>query len=541
MEVEQINNNNTNINFTNERLSYRLDSKTRLEFEKGSLFKVSENNGKKKIDTLFSYPLSIICPVKQGDQWRLKYKFSGEERTDTILTMGDYIRQNMSPTGSIMSYFKQFLHKFKEDCEIKGLYEIWHDSVSVQDGKIMVENMPEQNTKHILLILKKLAELTTNREAFLTSLYYNLLAPLSFEIRSKGQKFPYRLSCGKTHGGKTAIESLFILQGFNQDLSKRKETKNTVKTIFTFGQQVENSNLPLLVDDTNNDWLAHLAEELKGATDGVKFMTRGTKAQTQNVWFMRGMPVFTMNADPDIPLALIDRLIISRYSEEHSKKQDKRKFDSLRKALKPGFMLRLISETLAGKTIDEVLNNVHFKAKNDGEVNERLIRYSEELMSELCKKYGLGQLSNGVVLESVEQSLLESFYTYVFTKASTLSNWDNSRSLKYCDVNKGKDKKDQFIYVSSEGFNDFLKDHRLRKMSMPDFINELKNPDIVAKTVYNPCLGKNVRCIVLPKSIGEPQIEPLETIVDKEYYEKHHEEFEGEERNSFPDDYDLNN
>ncbi len=528
MVEDIINNNNANINFANERLSYRLDSKTKLEFENGSFFKVTEKNGQRKIDTLCSYPLSIICPVKQGDQWRLKYKFSGEERTDTILTMGEFIKQNMSPTSSIMSYFKQFLHKFKEDCEKKGLYEVWHESVSVQDGIIRVENAPEQNTKHILLILKKLSEISTNKNAFLTSLYYNMLSPLSFEIRSKGQKFPYRLSCGRTHGGKTVIESLFVLQGFNQDLTKRKETQNTIKTIFTLGQQVEKSNLPFIVDDINNEWLNRYSEELKGGTDGGKFMARGTRAQTQNQWFMRGMPIFTMNAEPDIPLALMDRLIISRYTEEHAKKQNKAKFESLRKALKPGFMLRLIMEALSGRELDEVFSNVHYKAKNDGEINGFLIKYAEGLVSQLCEKYEIKPLSTGLGLESVEQSLLERFYTFVFTKMSTLSTRDNTNYLKYCEVNKGKEQKDKLVYVSSEGLNDFCKEHRRPTQTMTDFVNEVNDPGVVVKTVYNPCLGKNVRCIVFPKSIGDPEIVPVEALVDKKYYEEHYTEFEWE-------------
>lgn len=353
-----------------------------------------------------------------------------------------------------------------------------------------------------------------------------MLSPLSFEIRSKGQKFPYRLSCGRTHGGKTAIEFLFVLQGFNQDLLKRKETQNTIKTIFTLGLLLEGTNLPSLIDDISNAWLNRNSEELKGGTDGGKFMARGTRAQTQNQWFMRGMPVFTMNAEPDIPLALMDRFIISRYTEEHAKRQNKAKFESLRKALKPGFMLRLIMEALSGKELDEVFSNVHYNAKNDGEVNGLLIKYAEGLISQLCSKYEIDPLSSGLALESVEQSLLEKFYTFVFTKVSTLSTWDNGRSLKFCEVNKGKEKKDQFIYVSSEGFNDFLKEHRMPTRTMTDFVNDIEDPNVVVKTVYNPCLGKNVRCIVLPKSIGEPEIEPLEALVDKKYYDEHYTEFE---------------
>ena len=42
-------------------------------------------------------------------------------------------------------------------------------------------------------------------------------------------------------------------------------------------------------------------------------------------------------------------------------------------------------------------------------------------------------------------------------------------------------------------------------MTMTDFINELRHPEVKVKTVHNKCLGKKARCIVMPYSLGDPQ------------------------------------
>ena len=151
-----------------------------------------------------------------------------------------------------------------------------------------------------------------------------MISPFSYEIRHQGQKFPYRLSSGRTHGGKTSEQFLLTLKGFDQPIEDRKESLNTIKTIFVLGQEVEKSRLPFLVDDASNEWLKFHSEELKGGTDGVKFMARGTRAQTQIVYEMLGMPSFTMNQEPVIPLALKDRIIMSHFTEENQQRQNKK-------------------------------------------------------------------------------------------------------------------------------------------------------------------------------------------------------------------------
>lgn len=501
MEEEQINNNNANLNLTNQRLCYEMDGELKLGFENGKFFKILKK--KNADETLAIWPLDIIALVKQGRDWKIRYRFDKVERLDQITKMGQLISAKMHATSNTMSLFMQFIYKFKADLESKHLYEIWHDAVSVVDDVIKVNQVADQEIAEILRIIRDLAEISTNRNAFLTSFYYNLIAPLSFEIRERGQKFPYRLTSGRTHGGKTSIESLFVFQGYDQDIATRKENQNTVKTIFTFGQQVELSRFPFVIDDVSNGWLQKHSEELKGATDGVKFMARGTRSQEQNVWQMLGMPIFTMNAVPDIPLALSDRIIISHFTEEHSKRQDKGRWERIRGGLKPGFMLNIINETLEGKTITELLSNIHFSVRNDTEINSRLISYVEEIVNDLYRRYELETLGIGLGLESTEQTLMEKVSTYVYTQ---LRKYDNNNIIgpKFCQM---QDK----VLINSVGWEEITKYFSLRNMHMTDFANESEDEGIEVKTVHNPCLGKKARCIIMPLEKGYPNLNTTST------------------------------
>ena len=261
---------------------------------------------------------------------------------------------------------------------------------------------------------------------------------------------------------------------------------------------MEVSRFPFVIDDVSNGWLQKHSEELKGATDSVKFMARGTRSQNQNIWQMLGMPILTMNAVPDIPLALSDRIIISHFTEEHSKRQDKGKWENLRSHLKPGFMLNIINETLAGKTITELLSSIHYSVKNDTEINSRLISYVEEIVDDLYKKYEIEPLGTGLQLESTEQTLMEKVTTYVYTQ---LRKNDNNNIIwpKFC-VTHGN------VLITSVGFEDIRKYYGLGFTNMTDLANEMMGEGFDPKTVHNPCLGKKARCIVLPVEEGFPDL-----------------------------------
>ena len=462
-------------------------------------FGMKNGDGVWKDTFLFSAPMTLHALVKQGNKWKIRYEFDSMERLDSIDAMLSLLSNSLRLDRNSSKFFAQFIYKFKTERETEGMFELAHEPIGVENDVIKVNRITEQQTKEILQILTEIHTISTYPDSFIISLCYDIIAPFSYEIRSKGQKFPYRLGAGKTHGGKTSDQILLTLKGFDQTIGERKESLNTIKTIFTFGQQVEKSRLPLVVDDINNQWLGYHSEELKGATDSVKFMARGTKAQTQIVYDMVGMPIFTMNEEPSLPLALRDRIILSHYTEEHRKRQNKQEFERLSNRLQHGFMFNLIKETMEGKTITEILNNTHYSVKTDEEINQKILDYAHGLLSDLCKKYGLEFPDNPVIdIETKGFDLLETFCIFVATRYSG----NDKDGQTYQKFSMGKSQKNGPIdemRITGPGYNEFLKEYRIRGMdSMTDFINEMKNPEIRYESRYIPTLKNNARCIVVP-------------------------------------------
>lgn len=510
-----------------EPLSFKLDERNIVYLTSSGQFYLSRFQGtdndtkeeKWSEDLKFSAPLSNLSLIKQGENWKIRYTFDNEIRQDSIDTMLSFLANKIKLDTGSSKLFAQFLYKFKTDKEKNKEFEIFYEPVAVVDGVIKINRISDQSTKEILQTLIDIHKISTFPDSFLISLDYALLVPFSYEIRMTGQKFPFRLSAGKTHGGKTSDQTLLILMGFDQKIKERKESLNTIKTIFTFGQQVERSRLPFLTDDINNEWLKNHSEELKGSTDSVKFMARGTKAQTQNTWDMVGMPIFTMNQEPTVPLALTDRIIMSHYTEENSKRQNKKEFERLVDLLKPGFMFNLIKETMEGARISEIVQQIHKSVKTDEEINQKLIDYTHSLITDLCKKYDLEFPEIPKIdVENKGFDLLETFCTYVATRLSG-NDRDGTTYQKFSVRKAKKDDETDEIRITGPGYSDFVRDSRLKGMdTMTDFWNEMKNPQIKLDNKYIPSLKSTARCIIMPLKLIRDEIK--ENVLTEEQYKE---------------------
>lgn len=488
-------------------LLFDLDYRNRVYLTSEGQFYLSKYKGDEKntgkpiwVDDLkFSAPLMNLGLIKQGEKWKIKYAFDKEVRQDSIDTMLSLLAGKLKLDTAASKLFAQFIYKFKTKKEEDDDYEIAYEPITVMDGVIKVNRTTDQPAEDILKTLIDMYSISTNPDSFLITLLYNVMAPFSYEIRMEGHKFPYRMLAGKTHGGKTSESILIALKGFDQPIKERKESINTVKTIFTFGQQVEKSRLPFVIDDITNEWLKYHAEELKGATDGVKFMARGTKAQTQTVYDMVGMSIFTLNEEPTPHTALRDRIILSSFTSRNAERQNKSEWERLSDQLKSGFMFNLIKEMLDGKPISEVIKKVHKSVKKDEEINKKIIDYSHELLSGLARKYNL-KIPDPPQLETNNHShdLLELFCTFVATRCKGRDR-DGATYQKFSIHLDDKERKNNEMRITSMGYNDFIKEYKLQGLeSMTNFINELKDPSITIEVKWVSGLGKSVRCIIVP-------------------------------------------
>ena len=501
-----------------EPLSFKLDERNTVYLTSSGQFYLSRFQGtdndtkeeKWSEELKFSAPLSNLSLIKQGENWKIRYTFDNEIRQDSIDTMLTFLANKIKLDTGSSKLFAQFLYKFKTDKEKNKEFEIFYEPVAVVDGVIKINRTADQPTAEILKTLIELHAISTHPDSFFTSLLYDMISPFSYEIRHQGQKFPYRLLSGRTHGGKTSEQFLLTLKGSDQSIEDRKETLNTIKTIFTFGQQVEKSRLPFLVDDISNEWLKFHSEELKGGTDGVKFMARGTRAQTQIVYEMLGMPTFTMNQEPVIPLALKDRIIMSLFTEKNQRRQNKIEWERLSDQLKPGFMLNILKESMDGKNIADLIHDIHKSVRTDGEINQRIIAYAYELLKGLADRYSLKipkcpKLDTG---NTTEYDLLKEFCTYIATRRNGYDR-DHTHFKKFSYHPAKKEGEKPVILVSSEGWNEFLKEHRIDGLrSMTDFVNEVKNKQIHMGNRWVSDIG-NTYGIIIPSELIIPH-EPKE-------------------------------
>ena len=490
-------------------LSFNLDTKNIVYITEEGQFYLSKYTGLDKqgeemwSDSLkFTAPLNDLQLIKQGENWKIRYTFDHETRQDSIDTVLSFLANKLKLDTGSTKLFAEFLYKFKTYKEKKKEYEIFYEPVAVVDGVIKINRTTDQPTEEILKTLIELHAISTHPDSFFTTLLYDMISPFSYEIRHQGQKFPYRLSSGRTHGGKTSEQFLLTLKGFDQPIEDRKESLNTIKTIFVLGQEVEKSRLPFLVDDASNEWLKFHSEELKGGTDGVKFMARGTRAQTQIVYEMLGMPSFTMNQEPVIPLALKDRIIMSHFTEENQQRQNKKEWERISDQLKTGFMFNILKETMEGKTTADLLNNIHKSVKTDGEINQKIIDYAYELLKGLADRYNI-EIPDCPKLDSgnAGYDLLETFCIYVATRYNSRDR-DGTTFQKFSPYHAKKEGDIDEMRITTEGFNDFKNAHRELKIeTMTDFLNEVKNPDVKIKKPYLNALEHSAQCIVVPLNL----------------------------------------
>ncbi len=490
-------------------LSFNLDTKNIVYITEEGQFYLSKYTGLDKqgeemwSDSLkFTAPLNDLQLIKQGENWKIRYTFDHETRQDSIDTVLSFLANKLKLDTGSTKLFAEFLYKFKTYKEKKKEYEIFYEPVAVVDGVIKINRTTDQPTEEILKTLIELHAISTHPDSFFTTLLYDMISPFSYEIRHQGQKFPYRLSSGRTHGGKTSEQFLLTLKGFDQPIEDRKESLNTIKTIFVLGQEVEKSRLPFLVDDASNEWLKFHSEELKGGTDGVKFMARGTRAQTQIVYEMLGMPSFTMNQEPVIPLALKDRIIMSHFTEENQQRQNKKEWERISDQLKSGFMFNILKETMDGKTTADLLNNIHKSVKTDGEINQKIIDYAYELLKGLADRYNI-EIPDCPKLDSgnAGYDLLETFCIYVATRYNSRDR-DGTTFQKFSPYHAKKEGDIDEMRITTEGFNDFKNAHRELKIeTMTDFLNEVKNPDVKIKKPYLNALEHSAQCIVVPLNL----------------------------------------
>ena len=123
--------------------------------------------------------------------------------------------------------------------------------INVFNDMIQVD-FPDLNNAESLKKLRDFYEVTTNRRAYLLTLGWSVLAPLHYALKSRATgliQAPLLIFTGRTKGGKTALASFFVGQGFNQPKDAYFYGSEAIRTNFTFMKHMSETNLPAVLDD----------------------------------------------------------------------------------------------------------------------------------------------------------------------------------------------------------------------------------------------------------------------------------------------------
>ena len=228
-----------------------------------------------------------------------------------------------------------------------GNFENYSSSpIAIRDDRITVDYVERHDQKEILKILRSYYVDASHPVAFSCIFSFCLVAPLHDELKRRSIKqvqTPLVLLTGKTKGGKTTLETLFIGKGYELDKELYFYPYNRVYTRFTLMNKLKQTNLPAVFDDLPTDWIFKNKEDLKSYVQTGHFGDRGRGDQTETQY--RGMRSFvgTVNDDyrPDDDLALSLRLLILWFTEYHRKRKNKPLFDKMFDSLPGGFMFEI--------------------------------------------------------------------------------------------------------------------------------------------------------------------------------------------------------
>lgn len=477
---------------------YKLDDNNQAGFVHDKFYKSTYKNKDSQWSNqlLFAYEgFELKGLLLQSNVWKIKFSQDNNNYVMDIEDTLTFLQTKLHLEQKTTSLLAQFFERFRGDFERKHYYEIAIDPFYVEDNIIHV-NSDMQDIKTILETLNSMYTISTNPEAFTTIFCYNIIAPTSYYIREKSQKFPYLMLSGMTTAGKTTHAELFVVKGFKRKLNEAKMSLGSVKTQFTLGKKVEESILPFIADDVNNEWLNVHAEELKGATDNILFMSRGRANQTVREYKYQSQIEFTQNQQPNIPLALAGRMIILEYTQLHAKSQNKKEWERLSQQLPEGFMFNILKELLDGKNVDDIIKNIHKSVIKDDEISQQLINYAFSLLSGLYSKYNLVfSMKKPIIKQNINGLMITELIGFMLTKIN-----DNPYRTEYANNRFYNDEANQRWLITTTGYNDFIKEFTAYKniTHIKDFVNETKLPGIEAKNSWFSPLKKMVYCLIIP-------------------------------------------
>lgn len=375
-------------------IEYMVDQNNGVKFKplEKAFYKIAWSKTDEACVASFSFYIDcyFFKIIQYHEELLFYYKLQTEWYQENLEMTFSRIKKESAITSGKAELLKLFLNKYLEDWTTNKEIEIVYDIVYIDQEGIIKTQFPEdiliQNTETILKELNKAYSITTNPEAFIIALCYNLLVNLAYYFRKRQKEFPFLIFDGKSKGGKTSLLSLFVILGMLQQEDEGKVISNDVKSIFTFSIALSKGFKPLIIDDVNPKFFEDYSEHLKGAAGSTRIGRRGRPNLEVRDFNYTRSPEFTCNQQIKLELANSFRSIIVSFTEDHHNKQNNKAWFDLQ--FEPGFMYKLFDELFNNTKLELYFKTLENSTKSE-EINELLLNIAFKKLEQLYEVYNV--------------------------------------------------------------------------------------------------------------------------------------------------------
>ena len=383
--------------------------------EQGSIV-YDPGSDRSKPETIARFIGSIGPVVKMSDSFKINFSVNNHtnilEPTEGANFIANLLGLSPGEKKKLITTLNFMVQNFKDS----GNYEeVSLSHVEISNSIINIK-YSEQNNAEILKNLRSFYDKAPNQEAYQVSLGFLITSPIHYNLKKQSRaviQVPSVIFTGPTQTTKTSMISFLIGTGFDMpDRSDYLYEYERIRTQASFNNHLTESNIPLILDDTNPEWLYSKEEQFKGYGQSAVFASRGNRSGVGVVEFYGYRSLFiTMNDHyrVDHSLATSNRFIIVKYGLENKIRKNQIEWNKFKQALPQGFILSLMKELFEGVKIDDLLKSIEeFNNSADW------INYGLGLLNTLCRKYYVPEFpsfhqANNFDVDSYAYEVAESF------------------------------------------------------------------------------------------------------------------------------------
>jgi len=330
-----------------------------------------------------------LGPVLRIDQAipGIKFQTPWEEMKLSISDFLISMRSIYSLSANQVQYLKLVLDALVTEEDSNGnVAEFLTSPINVFNDVITVD-FPDGNVTEILKKLRDFYNTVTNPRAYLLILGWAIIAPFHFDLKSRAKgiiQAPLVVFTGRTKGGKTALASFVIGQGFNQSRDSYFYAYETIRTNFAFMKHMAETKLPAVLDDIPSSFNSVHKDALKSYVQTGHFGDRGKGDQTLTQYKGARSFIETLNEDIvfDEDLAFNNRIIAEKFSKINEDKKNLSFWNEFINSIPSGFMMCIMKELFNNRNVNEILREV--EKFEDG---LQWINYGINRLNALCDKY----------------------------------------------------------------------------------------------------------------------------------------------------------